>query len=230
MRSTTLRRRAPIEGAHPGPPGRPDPRSHRGFTLIELLAVILIIGILATFLIPMVTDTIEASKVTACQANLQNTYKAILLYQTKYKELPRESGVRFFAQLYSRKAMENTKTNAERLTCPAVDKGALAIGQLDWQEWWTDLELIDGTYSAYAGRDTKNHPLRKLTGLEPLIADDNDPVMNHATTTNVLYGDGSVQTFEVEVLQEQGLLGPEEEILFVGPDSPVEDLTKLSLD
>ncbi len=201
-----------------------------GFTLIELLAVILIIGILATALLPMVTDAIEASRVTACAANLKHIHEGIMLYQTKYKELPRESGVRFFAQLYKRRAVENTKTNAERLTCPAVDKGALTIGQLPWEEWWTDFELIEGNYSAYAGRDTKNHPLRKLAGKEPLVADDNDPEMNHATTTNVLYGDGSVQTFELVPLQEEGVLSEDEDILYVGPDSPVEDLTKLSLD
>jgi prepilin-type processing-associated H-X9-DG protein len=54
--------------------------------------------------------------------------------------------------------------------------------------------------------------------------------MNHETTTNVLYGDGSVQTFEVVLLQEQGLLDPEDDYLPVGPDSPVEDLQKLTLD
>ena len=201
-----------------------------GFTLIELLAVILIIGILAGTLIPMALDAIEASKVTGCAANLDNIYKGIKLYEIKYKELPRESGVRYFAQLYSREAMGQTKKNAEVLTCPAVDKGFLAIGQLEWQDWWKDLELLDGTYSAYAGRDTKNHPLRRLTGTEPLVADDNDPEMNHPTTTNVLYGDGSVQTFELVLLREQGVIGPEEEVVIVGPDSPVDDLRKLSLD
>ena len=205
-------------------------RRRSAFTLIELLAVILIIAILATVLVPMVTDAVEASKVTGCQANLSNIYKGITLYQTKYRELPRESGVRFFAQLYSRKAMENTKTNAERLTCPAVDKGALLIGSMDWEEWWKDLDTIGPNHSAYAGRDCKNHPLRKLTGNEPLVADDNDPLMNHETTTNVLYGDGSVQTFELIILQEEGTLMEEEDVLRVGPDSPVEDLQKLALD
>ncbi len=204
-------------------------RRRAAFTLIELLAVILIIAILATALLPMVTDAIRSSEVTACQKNLQNIYQGILLYRTKYKELPHESGVRFFAQLYSRKAIENTKTNAERLTCPAVDKGSLAIGELPWEEWWTDLERIDGGYSAYAGRDCKHHPLRQLDGNEPLIADDNDPQMNHPTTTNVLFGDGSVQTFELEVLEEQGLLMPDE-ALTVGPDSKVPELTKFTLD
>ena len=63
-----------------------------------------------------------------------------------------------------------------------------------------------------------------------LVADDNDPEMNHPTTTNCLWGDGAVRAFELVELQEDGTISPEEEILLVGPDSPVEDLRKLSLD
>ncbi|MEX1024171.1 MAG: type II secretion system protein [Planctomycetota bacterium] len=205
-------------------------RSKVGFTLIELLAVILIIGILAVALLPMVTGAIEEAKVTASEANLRNVYSSMLIYENKYGRLPSKSGVRFFAELYQKKAMEQTKTNAERLTCPGVDIGALTIGDLPWEEWWTDLDAIDGSYSAYAGRDCKNFPLRKLSGKEVLVATDNDPYMNFETTTLALYGDGSVHRLEVGTLQDEGILDLEETYLAVGPDSPLEDLQKLSLD
>jgi prepilin-type N-terminal cleavage/methylation domain-containing protein/prepilin-type processing-associated H-X9-DG protein len=204
-----------------------------GFTLIELLAVILIISILVATLTPMVNDAIEAAKVRACAANLGEIYKGLQLYNIKYKGIPNQSGVKFFAALISREAIENTKTNAERLTCPGVDKSALTIGTIEWEEWWKDLERVDGTYSAYAGRDLKNFPLRQgltSSGREPLVCDDNEGSLNHRTTTNVLYADGSVQTFELPLLKEEGKVTPEETILRVGPDSPVEDLTKFTLD
>jgi len=207
-------------------PSRP---RRAAFTLIELMAVILIIGILAVALLPMVTDAIDNAQVTACNKNLNAIYQGTLQYQTKYHELPSESGARFFAQLYSREAMEPTKANAERLTCPAVDKGSLDIRGQPWDAWWSDLSRVDGGCSAYAGRDLRNHPLRKLSGKEPLVADDNDGGMNHATTTNVLYGNGDVITYELALLREEGVLA-EDEILVVGPDSQVEDLRKLSLE
>jgi hypothetical protein len=45
----------------------------------------------------------------------------------------------------------------------------------------------------------------------------------------VLYADGSVGTFDLVTLEEEGRLGPDE-LLLVGPDSQVPELTKLSLD
>ena len=209
------------------------PLRRLGFTLVELLAVILILGILMMFLIPMVNDAIRTARVTACSANLQNIYGGLQMYYIKYNEMPKHGGVDFLAALISREALENTKTNAEKLNCPGVSKNALAgLVDTDWSEWYTDLERVDGSYSAYAGRDLKNHPLRQWppSGNEPLIADDNDGAMNHGTSTNVLYGDGTVRKFELVELREQGKIGPEVQILDVGPESPVDDLTKFTLD
>jgi hypothetical protein len=129
--------------------------------------------------------------------------------------------------------LENTKATAKKMTCPGVETSALPglQGKVE-TDWYKDLESIDGTYSSYAGRDCKNYPLRQFpgSGKEVLVADDNDPEMNHRHTTVALMADGSVNTWEIALLKESGVLGPDENHLIVGPDSPVEELRKLSLD
>lgn len=201
------------------------------FTLVELLAVIAIIGILMAFLLPKIPEMIDAANVTACEKNLQEIYKGVETYRVKYDRLPSESGVRFFTTLISRDVWENTKTSAQKLSCPGVDIGALDIGAIDDpEEWYIDSEIVNGNYSSYAGRNTDEFKLRRLSGKEPLVADDNDGLGNHRTTTNVLYGDGSVQTFELALERERGNVGSDEEWIVVGPDASIEDLAKFSLD
>lgn len=206
--------------------------ARRGFTLIELLAVILIIGILSVFLIPRIPEAINAANVTACEKNLQEIYKGLLLHNQKYNDLPQYSGVRFFSALIFRKVYENNKSTARKLTCPGVKYSALStIAGLSPEEWYAEADAIDGQSSSYAGRDMKDYPLRKFpgSGKEPLVADDNDGGMNHGTETLVLYADGSVHRLDLVTLEEEGVLGPDEELV-VGPDSQVEELRKLSLD
>lgn len=203
-----------------------------GFTLIELMASMLIIGILMVFLVPQIPAYLERSKITASRANLQEIYRGLTEYQAKYNSLPNEhSGVRFFACLIYKKVWENTVATNRKLTCPGVDEGALpGIAGRPPTEWFVDEASIDGTFSAYAGRNTQEFALRKPSGKDAWVATDNDPEMNFSTTTLVLMGDGSVNTYEIATLIEQGMLAPEEEYLAVGPDSPVEELRKLSLD
>ena len=208
---------------------RPVQLARRGFTLVELLVVILIIGILATVLLPKIPEAIDQAEVTGCKRNMSEIFGGIMLYKTKYERFPNKSGVAFMAELITKKVWENTKPSVKKLNCPAVPV-SFGVQDLDESEWYSDIEVVNGDYSSYAGRNCREFPFKKLTGFEPLVADDNDNgSMNHRTATVVLYGDGSPQTFELADLIESGMLADDEPLL-VGPESPVPDLQKLSLD
>ncbi|MEO6709047.1 MAG: prepilin-type N-terminal cleavage/methylation domain-containing protein [Planctomycetota bacterium] len=199
-----------------------------GFTLIEMLAVILIITILMTFLIPKAVEAIDQAKVTGCRKNMQEIYSAFQMYEQKFQRQPHLSGVRFFAELISLKVWEDTKESSKRLNCPNAQHPSGTEG-IPQDQWYTDLERLDGTWSSYAGRDCKQFPLKSMSGKEPMVADDNDGKPNHRTATVVLYGDGTAQTFELGLLEADGTLQKDEQLI-VGPESQVEDLKKLSLD
>jgi prepilin-type N-terminal cleavage/methylation domain-containing protein len=205
-----------------------------GFTLVELLAVILIISILMVFLLPKIPEAIDSARVTACKKNLQEIYSGLMMYDTKFKDLPKEGGAKFIAALIASGTWNNTQQNAESLSCPAVKKNALTgLTAENPEDWYKSLDGVDGTYTAYAGRDMKRHPIRRFPdgpGNEALVADDNDGDMNHRTATCVLYDSGQVVTLELSELRQKGILSEEEKVLVVGPDSPVEALRKLSLD
>ena len=140
-------------------------------------------------------------------------------------------GVIGLVYLITRKVYPNVKSMAKKLTCPGVKPSSLGtIAGLPEDEWYAEEDAIDGQSSAYAGRDMKEHGLRKFPGkgFEPLVADDNDGGMNHGTETLVLFDDGTVQRMDIVTLADEGLLGEDEELI-VGPDSQVEELRKLSL-
>lgn len=64
------------------------PRSKRGFSLAELMVVILIIGLLATVVVPKVIDRLSDAKIGKAKADLYSINQALEQYMIANGEFP----------------------------------------------------------------------------------------------------------------------------------------------
>jgi prepilin-type processing-associated H-X9-DG protein len=62
------------------------------FTLVEALTVVVILGIIASMLLPSITKTVRRSRSTECQNSLTQLTKSLLLYEYDYRYLPGAGG------------------------------------------------------------------------------------------------------------------------------------------
>ena len=170
-----------------------------------------------------------ADDVRACKANLQEIYRGLRDYRDRFGHAPEGSGVAFFGALIADGVWENRHAEVQRLTCPGPGAQAVPPGTS-----FADLAALTAASSAYAGRDIQNHALPKFPAggseIQTLAACDNANGMNHARAMNVLLSDGTVKTYVLAQLVEQGRLPAEATTIPVGPDSPLEDLWVLVAD
>src|SRR5262245_5826078 len=206
----------------------------RGFTLIELTLVIAILAILMAFLLPKGMDVLYRAKTTACEKNLNDIFGWYQLYKTDTGHLPKENGAKNFLSVWD--VIEHTDANASRLTCPEPDPPDVLYDTekkryREPKHWFEPWDQVDGTYTRYAGRDLKTYKMSSLSGNEPIMADDNDGEMNHRSgVTLCLMGNGEVKKFSLVQLKKEGVVPQDATNLEVGPDSPVEELRKLTRD
>ncbi len=204
-----------------------------GFSLVEILVVITIIGLLMTMGFAQVRNALERGRVQKCQKNLTDIGQAMLVFKDQRNKgrWPRESGMRFLLTLH--KVRELTGRSADVFICPGTPSvtndtgpsGEIGSSYADW-------DALDSNSISYAGRDTEAHPLRNFDD-EIIASDDNELGRNHRTATNILYADGAVTSFDLDIDGTDILAEfPEyaETGLPIGPDCPHEPFQVLRVD
>ncbi|MBI4878255.1 MAG: type II secretion system protein [Planctomycetes bacterium] len=207
------------------------PRS-AGFTLIEILVVVTIIGALLALAVPIIQTGLDKAHVTACASNLSQIGKNMMLWvqRNRGERWPQESGIRFLLLLH-RDGMITGK-NSTVFLCPGQDDRNWTDEDPDEGSAYADWDDLDPVTISYAGRDAKNFPINKnKMDDEVIAADDNDGRGNHRFSTNYLYADGTVRTFDAKIeVRERDIDLGDLDYLVVGPDSPFEPLKKLLID
>ncbi|WP_284615822.1 type II secretion system major pseudopilin GspG [Aquabacterium humicola] len=64
------------------------PAHARGFTLIELLVVLVIIGVLASLIVPNLLDRTDDARATAARTDVNNLMQALKLYKLDNQRFP----------------------------------------------------------------------------------------------------------------------------------------------
>ncbi|MCB9848939.1 MAG: prepilin-type N-terminal cleavage/methylation domain-containing protein [Phycisphaeraceae bacterium] len=63
-------------------------RGRQGFTLIDLMIVIVILGVLAAIVLPLVSHHLDNAQQTAAQATLNSVEKAVEMYRVQNNAFP----------------------------------------------------------------------------------------------------------------------------------------------
>lgn len=154
----------------------------RGFTLVEMLVVIVIIGVLASLLLPVITHVIFRAKVTTCTNNLSQLYKLGTVYSTTHKgSWPSDKG-------------EDLWLSLRRMVPPLIEADHAAI--LHCKVMDPELGDEETNYRGPLG------PFSRVGAVDPVGADKPD---NHGEQYggNVLFKDGRVEEFEKSHLKWQ---------------------------
>jgi general secretion pathway protein G len=154
----------------------------KGFTLIELMVVIVIIGLLASFLLPQVMNSMRRSRVLGCATNLGKLWQLQTMYMAQFggsmKIMSPTTGSEFWEMLSKTTPPLIDPDDRKLFLCPVKGEG------------------IEGDIQYYGPGASVN----RLAGADPVGCDDPENHMQGTTDT----GSGNVLRKKGDVLELSG--------------------------
>ncbi len=216
---------------------RIDARSLRraGFTLVELLAAMAILSLLVGLSLTLVSKAKATANETACQQQLRDIALVLQTYVDNRREgrYPKENGIKFLLSMVKDGYIAGDAL--KKFACPGTEVETFDPNDPDKKigSGLTDWDNLNADCTSYAGRANKEFPIRKdKLDQEAIASDDNwyagQGVPNHGDITFFVYADGHIGKALISNYKDE--LPEGQDWLPVGPDSPDENLKKLSID
>lgn len=212
-----------------------------GFTLLEMMVVIVIIGVLSTYLVVNVPQFLDSAKMTANERNQRELFTHLTMWQGNHNgNWPADSGQRFFIRPWKDGQIEKTEQQAIRFFSPSMpfEECAATMGvdpeSMTIMEYLSDWDSIGPGYTSYAGFNSKDNPdarrdLRENPGSTTIIS---DAEKWHRAALIYTTGDGaSHRMLRAEIEERTGINFDERGTIFaVGPGCGVEELETVTND
>lgn len=212
----------------------------RGFTLLEMMIVIMIIGILSTYLVVSAPAWIDKANMTGSEQNMKRIHATLLDYQMNHNgSWPREQGQKFFLKPWKDGMVEKVDQQAKMYFSPSEPFDEIAYGfgieenGISIVEWLDDWDAIGPGYTSYAGfttggdRDLRGR-LRKNPGSTAIVSDAH---MIHRSAILYMTADGAHhRLLRVDIEDETGISFDDGDDITPGPGCEMEILQTVSND